>query len=189
MQIAMQPDFEVCGEAENIPDAMALLNSTLPDVAIVDISLKGGNGIDLIRRINERNDKVRILVLSMYPETLFAEQALRAGAHGYINKGQATDHLLDAIRSVLAGNVYVSGDLHDKLAQGVERSPMARLSVRELQAFEFMGQGMTTESIAAQMRVSPKTVETYRARIKEKLGIANMTELVQRATQWLLESK
>jgi DNA-binding NarL/FixJ family response regulator len=195
MQIATQADFKVCGEAEDIPTALALLNSTQPDVAIVDITLKNGNGIDLIRRIRERDNSVRILVWSMYPESLFAERALRAGAQGYLHKGQATSHLLNAIRSVLAGKLYVSGELSEKLLSGLvgaktaERSPIERLSVRELQAFELMGQGLNTESIATRMRVSPKTIETYRARIKEKLDLSNVTELVQRATQWVLEAK
>ncbi len=195
MQIETQPDFRVCGEAEDVPAALALVNSAQPDVAIIDISLKNGNGIDLIRRIKERNNSVRILVWSMYPEALFAERALRAGAQGYLHKGQATSHLLNAIRSVLAGKLYVSGELSEKLLSSVvgakmaERSPIERLSIRELQAFELMGQGLNTEAIATRMRVSPKTIETYRARIKEKLDLSNITELIQRATQWVLESK
>jgi DNA-binding NarL/FixJ family response regulator len=195
MQIATQPDMQVCGEAESATGALALLESTQPDVAIIDISLKDDNGIDLIRRIKGRNDAVRILVLSMYPESLFGERALRAGAQGYIYKGEATGHLVDAIRAVLTGEVFVSAELAEKMSRiaagavPVESSPIERLSVRELQAFELMGQGLNTESIASRMHVSPKTVETYRARIKEKLGLSNVTELVQRATQWLLESK
>ena len=195
MQIDTQSDMLICGEAENVPAALALLDSAKPDVAIVDISLKSDNGIDLIRRINFRNQGVRVLVLSMYPESLFGERALLAGAHGYISKGEATGRLLEGIRTVIAGEVYFSAELTERIASGsvgagdFESSPMERLSVRELQAFELMGQGMNTESIAARMHVSPKTVETYRARIKEKLGLKNVTELVQRATQWLFESK
>jgi DNA-binding NarL/FixJ family response regulator len=195
MQIATQPDLEVCGEAEDVPGAVVLLESTQPDVAIVDISLKNGSGMELIRRIKDRHPAVRILVWSMYPENLYAERALRAGAQGYLHKGWATRHLLEAIRAVLAGKVYVSGELADQLlrrvvgAKGSERSPIDRLSDRELQAFELMGQGLTTESIANNMHVSPKTVETYRARIKEKLGLNNVTELIQRAAQWVLEAK
>ena len=130
----------------------------------------------------------------MFAENLYAERALR-GAQGYLHKGQATSQLLDAIRAVLAGKVYVSEELADHLlhrvvsGKTVERSPMELLSNRELEAFELIGQGQTTEKIADLMNVSPKTVETYRARIKEKLGISNVTELVQRAAQWVLESK
>jgi DNA-binding NarL/FixJ family response regulator len=195
MQLATQPDLEVCGEAEDVAGALALLGAAQPDVAIVDISLKAGNGLDLIRRIKERQEAVRILVWSMYPESLYAERALRAGAHGYLHKGRATRHILEAIRSVLAGKVYVSGELADELLHRVvggkpaDRSPMERLSDRELEAFELMGHGLTTEAVAAKMHVSPKTVETYRARIKEKLGLSNIIELVQRAAQWVLEAR
>jgi DNA-binding NarL/FixJ family response regulator len=195
MQIATQPDLEVCGEAEDVPGALGLLASVQPDVAIIDISLKKGNGIDLIGRIKDRHPTVRMLVWSMYPENLYAERALRAGAQGYLHKGRATSQLLDAIRAVLAGKVYVSTDLADELlhrAVGGKvsvRSPIDLLSNRELETFELMGLGQTTEKIAGLMNVSPKTVETYRARIKEKLGLNNVTQLVQRAAQWVLECK
>jgi DNA-binding NarL/FixJ family response regulator len=131
----------------------------------------------------------------MYPENLYAERALRAGAQGYLNKSQATRHVVDAIRAVLRGRVYVSGVMAEKLLQRVvgrkpeERSAIDRLSDRELEAFQLIGEGMTTEGIAAKMHVSLKTVETFRARIKEKLGISNLTELIQRAAQWVVESK
>jgi DNA-binding NarL/FixJ family response regulator len=195
MHLATQPDLEVCGEAEDLAGALALLASARPDVAIVDISLKNSSGIELIRRIKDRQDSVRILVWSMYPENLYAERALRAGAQGYLNKGQATHHVLDAVRSVLQGRVYVSGVITDQLLKRViGRKPEARstiesLSDRELEAFQLIGEGMTTELIAEKMHVSPKTVETFRARIKEKLGISNLTELIQRAAQWVVESK
>jgi DNA-binding NarL/FixJ family response regulator len=195
MQIATQPDLEVCGEAEDLPGALAVLASTPVDQAIIDISLKQGNGIDLIGRIKDRYPAVRILVWSMYPENLYAERALRAGAHGYLHKGRATSHLLEAIRAILAGRLYVSEELASRLLHRVvggktpERSPIDLLSNRELEAFELIGQGQTTEKIAALMKISPKTVETYRARIKEKLDLSNVTELVQRAAQWVLESK
>jgi DNA-binding NarL/FixJ family response regulator len=195
MQIATQPDLAVCAEAEDVPGALALLETACPDVAVIDIALKTGNGLDLIRRIKERQDSVRILVWSMYSENLYAERALRAGAQGYLNKGRATHHVLDAIRAILQGRVYVSGELADQLLHRVvgrsteERSPVSSLSDRELEAFQLMGHGLTTESIAEQMHVSPKTVETYRARIKDKLGLNNITELIQRAAQWVLEPK
>ena len=195
MHLATQPDLEVCGEAEDLPGALALLASAGPDVAIIDISLKNSSGIELIKRIRDRQDAVRILVWSMYPESLYAERALRAGAQGYLNKGQATRHVLDAVRAILQGRVYVSGELADRLLQRVvgqkpeEHSAISGLSDRELEAFQHIGEGMTTESIAQKMHVSPKTVETFRARIKEKLGISNLTELIQRATQWVVESR
>jgi DNA-binding NarL/FixJ family response regulator len=195
MHIAQQLDLEVCGEAEDVPSALALLKSTQPDLAIIDISLKQGNGIELISTLKERHPSTRVLVWSMYKENLYAERALRAGAQGYLHKGRATSQLLDAIRAVLAGKVYVSEELANDLlhrvvgGKTVQRSPMDLLSNRELEAFELIGQGQTTEKIATLMNVSPKTVETYRARIKEKLGLSNGTELVQRAAQWVLESK
>jgi DNA-binding NarL/FixJ family response regulator len=195
MHLAAQRDLEVCGEAEDLPGALALLTSARPDVAIVDISLKNSNGIDLIRRIKDRNVSVRILVWSMYPENLYAERVLRAGAHGYLNKGQATHHVLEAVRAILQGQVYVSAQLANRLLyQVVGRKPAQRLTIdslsdRELEAFQLLGEGMTTELIAERMHVSPKTIETYRARIKEKLGISNRTELIQRAAQWVVESK
>ncbi len=143
----------------------------------------------------ERQSALRILVWSMYPENLYAERALQAGAHGYLHKGRAMRQILDAIRAVLAGKLYVSGELADNLLQRVAggtaagRSPIETLSDRELEAFEMIGYGLTTELIAGKMHVSPKTVETYRARIKEKLGLHNHTELIQRAAQWVLEIK
>jgi DNA-binding NarL/FixJ family response regulator len=195
MHLSTQADLEVCGEAEDLPGALTLLASARPDVAIIDISLKNSNGMELIRRIRDRDDTVRILVWSMYPENLYAERALRAGAQGYLNKGQATRHVLDAVRAVLQGRVYVSGVITEQLLRRVVgRKPeggsaIDSLSDRELEAFQLIGEGMTTESIAERMHVSPKTVETFRARIKEKLGISNVTELIQRAAQWVVESK
>jgi DNA-binding NarL/FixJ family response regulator len=195
MHLAAQPDLDVCGEAEDLAGALTLLASARPDVAIIDISLKNSNGIELIRRIKDRNDAVRILVWSMYPENLYAERALRAGAQGYLNKGKATRHVLEALRAILDGRVYVSGALAEQLLQRVVgrkaevRSAIDSLSDRELEAFQLIGEGMTTEAIAEKMHVSPKTVETFRARIKEKLGIGNLTELVQRAAQWVVESR
>jgi DNA-binding NarL/FixJ family response regulator len=195
LHLSTQPDLEVCGEAEDLPGALALMASARPDVAIIDISLKNSNGIELIRRIKDRHGTVRILVWSMYPENLYAERALRAGAQGYLNKGFATHQVLDAVRAILQGQVYVSGELANRLLQCVvgrkpeERSTIDSLSDRELEAFQLIGEGLTTESIAEKMHVSPKTVETFRARIKEKLGISNLPELIQRAAQWVVESK
>jgi DNA-binding NarL/FixJ family response regulator len=195
MHLSAQPDLEVCGEAEDLPGALTLMSSVRPDVAIIDISLKNSNGIELIRRIKDRNDTVRILVWSMYPENLYAERALRAGAHGYMTKGQATRHVLDAVRAILRGQVYVSGELANRLLNRVvgrkteELSPIDSLSDRELEAVQLIGEGMTTELIAEKMHVSPKTVETFRGRIKEKLGISNLSALIQRAAQWVVESK
>jgi len=192
IHIATQGGMEVCGEAEDPQGAMSKIQSTHPDLVIVDISLKQGNGIDLIHRIRDKYEDMPILVWSMYPESLYAERALRAGANGYLNKDRATREVLEAIRSVLAGKVYVSGDFTESMLKQVvagrgRHSTVENLSERELEAFEMMGHGMTTDAIAAKMNVSSKMVETYRARIKQKLGLRNATQLVQRAAQWVLE--
>jgi DNA-binding NarL/FixJ family response regulator len=194
-QFATQSDLELCGEAEDLAGALALIESVRPDLAIIDISLKSGNGIDLVKRIRARSEQIFILVWSMYPEHLYAERALRAGAQGYVHKGRSTREILDALRTVLAGKIYLSADQADRVLQRLvggkeaEHSPVEDLSDRELEAFELMGQGLTTEQIGEKMRISPKTVETYRARIKEKLRVGTFTELIQRAAQWVMESK
>jgi DNA-binding NarL/FixJ family response regulator len=195
VQIRGHPDLEVCGEAEDLAGALALVEKARPDVAIIDISLKTGNGIDLIKRIKARGDPVRIVVWSMYPEGLYAERALRAGAMGYVHKGRATREIIDAIRAVLAGKVFLSDELTGQLlgrlvggtGKAFGRSAVEALSDRELEAFQLMGQGLSTQQIAARMHVSPKTVETYRARIKEKLDLGSMAEVIRCAAQWALE--
>jgi DNA-binding NarL/FixJ family response regulator len=194
-QILAQPDLEVCGEAEDAAGALALVESARPHVGVIDISLKTGNGIDLIKRITARHASVRTLGWSMYPDNLYAERALRAGAMGYVHKGRATREIIEAIRSVLAGKVFLSEELsgeplHRLVGGGskkLDRSPVEALSDRELEAFELMGQGLSTRQVAKHMHVSSKTVETYRARIKEKLGLSNFSEVIQRAAQWVLE--
>ena len=192
--LGTEPDLEVCGEADDVAGALALLRTARPDVAIVDVTLKKGSGIELVKRIRAHDGDVRVLVWSMYPEELYAERALRAGAQGYVHKGRSTQEVLVALRAVLAGKVYLSGDQADRLlrrivggAKDTERSSVECLSDRELEAFELMGQGRNTEQIAEAMHISPKTVETFRARIKEKLDLDNITELIQQATRWVME--
>jgi DNA-binding NarL/FixJ family response regulator len=193
-KLSAQCDLEVCGEAEDVAGALALVESARPDVFVVDISLKHGDGIDLIKRIMARDESARVVVWSMHQEGLYAERALRAGALAYVHKGRATREILQAIRSALAGKVYLSEDFSAKLigrlvgGQLPDRSPIETLSDRELEVFRSLGRGLTTEQIAEKMHLSPKTVETYRARIKQKLGLTNMSELIQRATAWLLEN-
>jgi DNA-binding NarL/FixJ family response regulator len=195
-QITTQRDLEVCGEAEDMASALAVFDRTRPDLAIIDISLKSGNGIDLIKRFRERDESVRIVVWSMYPERLYAERALRAGAMGYVNKGSETREILQAIRTVLAGRIYLGEEVSTRLlgrvvgggSRPIESCPIESLSDRELEVFKLMGEGLTTEKIAETMHVSPKTVETYRARVKEKLGLSNITELIQQAVRWVLDN-
>jgi len=196
IRISRQPDLTVCGEAGDIPQALKLIASTRPDIVIVDISLKNGNGIDLIKRIKARDDTVRMLAWSMYSESLCAERALRAGAMGYINKGQATDDIIEAVRAILKDKVHVS----DKLAERVlhraigrtvadlQQSPVENLSERELEVFGLIGQGLNSEQMAHRIQISPKTVQTYRARIKQKLRIKRGPQLVQRAIEWVLQN-
>jgi DNA-binding NarL/FixJ family response regulator len=197
IRLSRQPDLQVCGEAADVAEALRLIAGNPPDLAVIDISLKTGNGIDLIKRIKARHPDVRILVWSMYDKTLYAERALRAGAMGYINKGSATDEIIEAIRRVLEGKLYLSEPMAEELltravggrsgtAPGL---PVDTLSDRELEVFQLIGQGLDTVRVAQTMRVSPKTVETYRARIKEKLNLVNSTELIQHAVKWLMEKE
>ena len=178
MRIGRQSDLEVCGEAADLSEALRLVADTQPDVAVVDISLKTGCGIDLIKRIKDRNDTVRMLVWSTHSESLYAERALRAGALGYINKDQATDKIVEGIRRVLEGKVYLSDAmvetmLHRTVGGGreeVTRSPLDALADRELEVFRLIGQGVKTAEIAERLHLSVKTIETYRDRIRAETG-------------------
>jgi DNA-binding NarL/FixJ family response regulator len=197
LRIRGQTDLEVCGEAADVTEALQLVARTNPDVAVIDIALKRGSGIELIKRIKGRNESVRMLVWSMYSDTLYAERALRAGALGYINKENATDQIITGIRTVLQGKVYLSEPAASRLlgrlvhGEGASagRSPVENLSDRELEVFNLIGEGLDTYQIAEKMRVSHKTVETYRARIKEKMGLDSGTALLRHAVQWLLEER
>jgi len=196
-RIGRQADLEVCGEAADMSEALGLVADTQPDLAVVDISLKTGSGIDLIKRIKDRNDNVGMLVWSMHSESLYAERALRAGALGYINKDQATDKIVEAIRRVLEGKVYLSDAMAEKMLhravgggrEEVTRSPLDALADRELEVFRLIGQGVKTAEIAERLHLSVKTVETYRDRIRQKLDLSDGTELAHYATKWLLENE
>jgi DNA-binding NarL/FixJ family response regulator len=195
LRISTQPDLKVCGEAADIGEAVRLAEATAPDVAIIDIALKTGNGIDLIHRLRSQGPHLRAIVWSMYSEDLYAEIALRAGAVGYINKEQATGEILNAIRQVLAGKVYLSAAMTQKLLQrnvgrgpDSARAPIASLSDRELDVFRLIGQGRKTQEIADQLHLSIKTVETYRDRIRQKLDLRDGAELARCALQWTLET-
>lgn len=194
-RIDRQPDLEVCGEAADLSDALRILPEVKPHVAVVDISLKTGSGLELIKRIRDRNSAVQIVVWSMHPESLYAERALRAGALGYVNKDQATDTIVEAIRRVGRGEVWVSEALAQRMLRrsvGVApgegtRSPLESLADRELEVFRLIGQGAKTAEIADRLHLSVKTVETYRDRIRRKLDLIDGTRLVHFATQWVLE--
>lgn len=196
MRIEREPDLEVCGEAADMGEAMRLMTETRPDVAVVDISLKNGSGIELIKRIKDRHDHVRMLVWSMHGESLYAERALRAGALGYVNKDQATNTIIEAIRRVLEGKIWLSETMSERLllrTVGAARlkqatSPVDGLADRELEVFRLVGEGVKTAEIADRLHLSVKTIETYRDRIRQKLDLADGTALVHYATQWVLEN-
>ena len=186
-------DMEVCGEAENAQQAIDLIRNTAPDLAIVDITLKRSSGLELIKSIKALPIGVPVLVLSMHEESLYAERALRAGATGYITKHESANNVLLAIRRVLAGEVYLSGTMTSlflrSLSTGVKSMPrpLDRLTDRELEVLELIGRGHTTRQIADMLQLGVATVDTYRARIKEKMNFRNATELQHFAIRWVRE--
>jgi DNA-binding NarL/FixJ family response regulator len=189
--INRQHDLEVCGEAEDMVSAQSAISSLKPDFAVVDLSLKGIDGIDLIKKLKSDRTPVPVLVFSMHEESLYAERALHAGASGYIMKQEGTENLITAIRRILGGKIYVSEEMESRLLQSMANgrnqkpaSSLERLSDRELLVFELIGQGMTTREIADKMCISVKTVETYRLQIKQKLNLTTGMALIQRAIQW-----
>ncbi len=192
--IAREPDLEVCGEAADAAEAMGQLESARPDVAVIDISLRGGHGLELIAQIKAKDERVKMLVSSMHDELLFAERSLRAGAMGYIPKQEPTEKLVDAIREVVRGGVYLTPRMSNRLLHHVvggkplDENPITGLSNRELEVFEMIGQGLTTQQIAQRLHLSAKTVETHREKIKGKLNLKNSSELSRRAVQWALEN-
>ncbi len=188
--INREADLLVCGEAEDRGGALDVINRENPGLVIVDLTLKRSNGLDLIKDLQVMHPELRILVVSMQDETLYAERVIRAGAHGYITKQEATRNILKAIRHVLAGNVFLSPELSGEiLSRMLGRSKATvrshdLLSDRELQVFELVGQGFSTRQIAEQLGLDVKTVETYRGRIKEKLELKDASELLRKAIAW-----
>jgi DNA-binding NarL/FixJ family response regulator len=170
-RISSQEGFEVCGEAADLETALELARTTKPDLVIVDISLKSGDGIDLIKRIKATDGHAKMLVATMYDESLYAERAVRAGATGYINKQEMPENIIEAIREVLAGRLYLSPQMTRhivRLASGAidaDPSPIARLSDRELEVFRLIGQGRTTRRIATELGLSVRTIATHRENI------------------------
>ncbi|MEX0718186.1 MAG: response regulator transcription factor [Planctomycetaceae bacterium] len=193
--IGSQPDLEVCGDAADAGEALRLVETTKPDLIVIDISLKEGNGIELCKDIRFQYPQVKMLVASAHDEALYAERVLRAGATGYVNKEEAIDQLIEAIRLVLSGKIYLSDEMTERMlcrAVGSDdhagESAVASLSDREIEVFEFIGHGMTTRQIAEKLDLSPKTIESYRENIKTKLNLKNGAELTQHAVRWVLES-
>lgn len=194
-RISNEADLTVCGEADDVDEALRLVADLNPDLVIVDISLKTGHGIDLIKQVRGRHAKMKMLVQSMYDESVYAERSLQAGALGYLNKQTARETVIDAIRTVLAGKTYLSPEMTDRIVRSrvggmIEpgKSPIESLSDRELEVFALIGQGQTTSAIANQLHLSVHTIDTYREKLKIKLNLANSTELNRYAVQWVLEN-
>ena len=192
--INSEPGFEVCGEAETASDAMAVIEGSSADIALIDIALGEGNGIELIKQIKARGLPTKTLVVSMHNERLYAERAIAAGAMGYVHKDEAIDHILTAIRRVVDGKLYLSESIADLILKRVIHhepeqglSPIETLSDRELEVFELIGRGLSTKQIADEMFLSIKTVETYRQRIKVKLNLSGSHELTVFAAQWVID--
>jgi DNA-binding NarL/FixJ family response regulator len=187
--IGQEGDLEVCGEADDVTSAFAAIERLAPDIAIVDLMLRGSTGIELIKELKAHHPDLRILVISMHDEAVYAERALRAGAHGYIMKEVATHEVLTALRTVLAGDVYVSKEMISRILRrmvgGGPSDGIDRLTDRELEVFQWIGRGLSVIEIGEKLKVSPKTVETYRAHIKEKLGLANANDVLRVAVSWL----
>ena len=195
LRIAHEADLEVCGEAGDVQEAMERVKAAPPDVAVVDIQLKEGNGLDLVKRIRGRDESVRILVWSMYPDALYARRALRAGALGYINKQNTTGRLIEAIRRVAEGKIYLCEELAEQLlsqaiggTEALGGSPVDSLSDRELEVFRLIGEGLGTSQIAKRIHLSVHTIDTHRQRIKQKLSLDTGAELTRAATRWVLEN-
>ena len=189
--INQQPDLSVCGEAEDAQSALESLASLKPDILVVDISLQGPDGLDLLKAIRSRDADLPVLILSMHDETVYAERALRAGAQGYIMKQEATEQVLIALRRILSHDVYVSDRIASRMLQryiGTSKADcaasMTELTDRELEVFRLIGEGHSTRQIAIELHLSIKTVESYQAHIKEKLALRTSRELVQHAIHW-----
>ena len=193
--IRFEPGLEVCGAADSSGDAIRLVHQLNPDLVLVDLVLKNGSGLDLCKQLATIRPGLRLLVLSAQDENLYAERALRAGAHGFVSKEADWSDLVNAIRAVLADKAWVASPVAERVVTRVIRrenlaqSPIELLTDRELDVFELLGHGLTSHQIAARLYLSPKTVESHRERLKVKLNLRNSTELVHRALLWALEQR
>jgi DNA-binding NarL/FixJ family response regulator len=185
-------EFTVVGQADNADDALDALTKLRPDVVIVDVFLKGSDGIELVKRIKAMDSDMNVLVLSMHDESLYAERAISAGATGYVMKNEKSDDIIKAIRKVLNGQVYLSDNMMTTLVRGKRTSVVKKgdslvssLTDRELEVFRLFGMGWTTRRIAKELHLSIKTIETYCARIKDKLELSNSNELIRHAVHWV----
>jgi DNA-binding NarL/FixJ family response regulator len=194
--INRESDLTVCGEAEEMHAALSAIPTAKPDILIVDISLNGPDGLELLKNIRITSPRLPVLILSMHDESIYAERALRAGANGYIMKQEATENVLVALRRILNGEIYVSGRIANSMLQhyvhGASPSPQSSISEltdRELEVFRLIGEGHGTRQIAEALHLSVKTVESYQAHIKEKLSLRSARELVQHAVEWNVREK
>jgi DNA-binding NarL/FixJ family response regulator len=192
--LAEEPDMEVCGEAESVDEALNVLARDVPDVALIDLSLRDSNGLDLLKALKESYPAVVSLVVSMHAEVGYVEKALRAGAKGYVTKDQADEVIIEAIRKAHRGGLYIQPSLSEevlqRLVQGPEQSVSDRigaLSDRERAVFLMMGEGKDTKEIAAALGLNLKTVETYRRRIRTKLDIHSTSKLTHAAFEYIAE--
>ncbi len=193
--INQEADLQVCGEAADAATAFDRIEALKPDVAVVDLSLQGPDGLELVKNLRARHSAIPVVILSMHDESLYAERALRAGARAYLMKQEAAEQVLVALRRVLAGDVYVSDRMATRLLGQITGtrpsagdSPLQCLSDRELEVFRRIGRGHGTRQIADELRLSVKTVDSYRTHIKEKLGLASASELMRCAVEWCVES-
>jgi DNA-binding NarL/FixJ family response regulator len=194
--INREHDLVVCGEAEDAQAALTAVPASRPDITVVDISLDGPDGLELLKNLRGRYPSLPVLMLSMHDESIYAERALRAGAQGYIMKQEATDKVLVAIRRILSHEIYVSDRVASRMLHryigspgAAEHSSIADLTDRELEVFRLIGKGHTTRQIAEELHLSVKTVESYQAHIKEKLSLRSARELMQHAIQWSISEK
>ena len=192
--INRQPDMAVCGEADNVAEALQQVESTHPDIVVVDITLKGRSGLDLLKDLKAHNLAVPALVLSMHDELLYAERVLRAGARGYITKQETSSEVLAAIRKVTAGEVYLGSRMAARALEAFSSAPAAPrgiegLTDRELEVFQLIGEGRGTRDICAKLGLGVSTVDTYRARIKAKLSFDNGSQLTHEAIRWVNEGQ
>ncbi len=194
--IGRQSDLAICGQAAGVQEALQLVDEQSPHLAVVDLSLRDGHGLDLTKQIKGRKTDTKVLIHSMYDESMYAERALQAGACGYVNKQEDPQTLLEAIRDVLRGRVYFATSVLDRMTgRSTAETPMPLglateiLTDRELQVFELIGEGLTTRAIATRLDLSMHTIDTHREKIKSKLNLKNAAELTRRAVQWVLERK
>jgi DNA-binding NarL/FixJ family response regulator len=194
--IQSQPDLVVCGHADSAPTALEQMRRLKPDMAILDVSLRGTNGIELVKLMKAEVPRLPILVLSVHDESLYALRALKAGALGYIMKAEAGQHVIAGIRRVLEGKIFVSPKFSEQLIfkaihsiETGDGSPVDQLSDRELEVLELLGKGHNTRSVARLLNLSVKTIETHRAHIKEKLGFKDASEMVRFAIDWVSQQE